>query len=102
PAAIFAALGARSCVQPAAQLMTRKGSATNSAYSSGKSNFTSMKRDATAVPTATSRLIHHGERSSTANSEFSCIFMTGKRGRQEKRASPFFDPLYFNGAGSSR
>src|SRR6186997_2743795 len=52
------------------------------------SNLASTKRDATAVATATSRLSHHGERSSTANREFSCIF-TAWGPRRKRGSAPF-------------
>ena len=65
-AAMRRALGVRSCRQPATHAITMKGSAAKAANGVGRKNLISAN-----APAAAARLIQNGERSSTANSEFS-------------------------------
>jgi len=67
----WAVLGALSCFHAAIPPTTTKGkppSAPNTKYSAG-----SKALAASANPTAMAKLIHHGERSRTAKSDFSAI-----------------------------
>src|SRR5512134_3373597 len=60
--------GRLSCRHPATHAITANGSPPNTANSIGRNT-----RSPAPIAMAMSRLTHHGERSSTANSEFSCI-----------------------------